>query len=159
MQVNYRFAKEADVPGIAPLWEEGMAVHAPFDPRFPLCENADELFVKFIHAKIIDPDAIVLVAEMANTLVGYCLAHIAMHPPIFTRRPFGYIDDLMVSSLYRRRGIGQSLFNAVAKAIRSRGVRNIEVSFMSQNDMSRSFWRKLGFITRLETARLEFNAP
>lgn len=157
-QAVIRPATTADVSAIIPLWIEGMAVHAPIDPRFPLADDAAQKFARYLDEIMGDRDTLLFVADAGPHLAGYCLAGIRQHPPIFTKRTYGYINDLTVASAYRRKGIGSALFDATAAAIRARGVHDLEVSFVADNEMSSSFWRKLGFEPRLQTARIEYDA-
>jgi len=135
-----------------------MAVHAHIDPRFPLTADAQQRFKSYLNEVFADDNAFLYVAECGSSLVGYCLARIRQHPAVFTKQTYGYINDLMVKASHRRRGIGQGLFHATATAIRARGVLDIEVSLVTENEMSSAFWRKLGFRPRLETLRLEDDA-
>jgi ribosomal protein S18 acetylase RimI-like enzyme len=153
-----RPAIRTDVSAIIPLWLEGMTVHASIDPRFPLADDSEQKFESYLNEVLSDRNAFLFVAETGSNLVGYCLGRIRQHPPVFTKQTYGYINDLMVASAYRRKGIGKALFIATATAIRARGVQDLEVSFVAKNEMSSSFWRKLGFKPRLETLRLEYDA-
>jgi ribosomal protein S18 acetylase RimI-like enzyme len=154
----YRLARPDDIPGITAVWSEGMAVHADIDPRFPLVPGAEQKFAAYLREVLEDRKAIVFVAEAASHVVGYCLARAAQHPAVFTKQTYGYINDLFVSASERRKGVGKALFEATAKGLRDRGIRDLEVSLVPGNRMASSFWRKLGFTQRLETLRLESNA-
>lgn len=156
--VVYRPAIWADLTAIVPLWLEGMAVHAQIDPRFPLTADAEQRFESYLKEVFGDDNAFLFVADTDPGLVGYCLARVRLHPAIFTKQTHGYINDLMVAAGHRRRGIGQGLFRATAAAMRARGALDLEVSLVTENEMSSAFWRKLGFKPRLETLRLEHDA-
>ena len=78
-----RPATPSDVPEIVALWLEGMAVHANLDPRFPLVADAEQRFGAYLREVLDDPKALVLVAESASHVVGYCLARVSQHPAVF----------------------------------------------------------------------------
>jgi ribosomal protein S18 acetylase RimI-like enzyme len=143
---------------IIALWREGMAVHAELDPRFPLVADAERRFEAYLKDVLEEPKALVLVAESASRAVGYCLARVSQHPAVFSKQTYGYINDLFVESSYRRKGVGKALFEATARSLRDRGIRDLEVSLVPGNRMASAFWRKLGFTQRLETLRLESDA-
>lgn len=153
-----RLASQNDLPEITSLWAEGMAVHAPLDPRFPLVANAEVKFEVYLKEVLKDRNALLLVAEGTSELIGYCLARVSQHPVVFTKQTYGYINDLFVGSSHRRKGIGKALFEATASRLRERGIQSFEVSLVPTNGMASSFWRKLGFTLRLETLRLERDA-
>jgi ribosomal protein S18 acetylase RimI-like enzyme len=156
--VRNRLATPNDLPSIVSVWAESMEVHAKLDPRFPLSSDAPETFTGYLREALADGDSFLFVAESNGRIVAYCLARIAEYPPVFTKRVYGYINDLMVAASHRRQGVGTSLFVSTAGAIRARGVDVLEVSFVPHNPMASSFWRKLGFKSRLETLRLDSGA-
>ena len=153
-----RLASPKDLTEITSLWSEGMAVHARLDPRFPLVTNAEERFRTYLEEVLKDRNALLLAAETAPHVVGYCLARVSQHPAVFSKQTYGYINDLFVGAGHRRKGIGKALFEAAASRLRERGIQAFEVSLVPTNGMASSFWRKLGFTTRLETLRLEADA-
>ena len=150
-----RLASPNDILEITDLWSEGMAVHATLDPRFPLVADAEERFKAYLEEVLKDRNALLLVAEAAPRVVGYCLARVSQHPAVFSKQAYGYINDLFVEAGHRRKGIGKGLFEATTSRLRERGIQAFEVSVVPTNGMASSFWRKLGFTPRLETLRLE----
>ena len=156
--VRNRLATPNDLTSIVSVWAEAMDVHANLDPRFPLSSDASETFTGYLREVLADENSFLFVTESNGRLIAYCLARIAKYPPVFTKRVYGYIDDLMVTAPHRRQGVGTALFLSTAAAIRARGIDVLEVSFVPQNPMASSFWRKLGFKSRLETLRLDSSA-
>jgi ribosomal protein S18 acetylase RimI-like enzyme len=158
-ELDCRLANRADVPGITAIWIEGMVVHADLDPRFPLAPDAKEKFIAYLTEVLQDKNAIVFVAEATSQILGYCLARVSQHPAVFSKPTYGYINDLFVSSGHRRKGVGKALFDAIARSLRDRGIKSLEVALVPGNAMASAFWRKQGFKQRLETLRLESDAP
>lgn len=147
-----------DFPSIMSVWAEAMDVHSKIDPRFPLAADASNAMMSHLGGTLANENGFLLVTESNDRIIAYCLARIQSYPPVFANRAHGYINDLMVAASHRRQGVGTALFLSAAAAIRAKGVHVLEVSFVPQNPMASSFWRKLGFRSRLETLRLEANA-
>lgn len=156
--VRNRLAKSKDFPSIISLWAELMDVHATLDPRFPLSSDASKAMTSYLSEVLADENGFLFVAETNSRIIAYCLARIASYPPVFANRAYGYFNDLVVKPANRRQGVGTGLFLATAAAIRAKGIDVLEVSHVSQNPMASSFWRKLGFESRLETLRLDASA-
>ncbi|WP_353707392.1 GNAT family N-acetyltransferase [Cellulosimicrobium sp. ES-005] len=57
-----------------------------------------------------DDDALVLVAEAGDAVVGYLVAH--RHATLFANAPVGRVEEVMVDDDARRRGIGRLLVEA-----------------------------------------------
>ena len=156
--VRNRLAKVDDFPSIISVWTEAMDVHAKLDPRFPLSPDASKAMTSYLGEVLADENGFLFVAEANGRIIAYCLAGIASYPPVFAKRTYGYINDLMVSADHRRKGVGTALFRSTAAAIQAKGIHVLEVSHVPENPMASSFWRKLGFKSRLETLRLDSSA-
>lgn len=156
--VRNRLATSNDLPAIISVWAEAMDFHAELDPRFPLSPDASKAMTSYLGEVLADENGFLFVADANGRIIAYCLARIASYPPVFAKRMYGYINDLMVTTARRRQGVGTALFLSTAAAIRAKGIDVLEVSLVPQNPMASSFWRKLGFESRLETLRLDSSA-
>jgi|SRR4051812_26272034 len=156
--VRNRLATANDLSSIVSIWAEAMDVHANLDPRFPLSSDASEAFTSYLREELANENSFLFIAESNGRIIAYSLARIAKYPPVFDKRVYGYINDLMVTVSHRRQGVGTALFRSTADAIQAKGIDVLEVSVMPQNPMASSFWRKLGFRSRLETLRLDSSA-
>lgn len=54
------------------------------------------------------------------------------YPPVFEIKRFGLINDLAVSSAYRRNGIGRHLFFLAKKWLARKGIKRIEITGMKR---------------------------
>jgi ribosomal protein S18 acetylase RimI-like enzyme len=157
--VVIRKATEADVPGIVELWKEFVDFHAVRDPYFTRSASGHENFAKYVAERMRKESDIVLVAEAAGCLVGFCVAGIVQRPPVYEISECGGIDSLAVTEGYRRRGVGNRLVEEARRWFIGRGVRRIEVGVLMENRTAGSFWRKMGFRPYFEKMYLDLDAP
>jgi ribosomal protein S18 acetylase RimI-like enzyme len=61
------------------------------------------------------------------------------------REKFGYIEEMAVTSAYRRRGIGAGLLKAVLDWFKSEKLDMAELTVAAKNKIGYSFWKKHGF--------------
>jgi ribosomal protein S18 acetylase RimI-like enzyme len=102
--------------------------------------------MEFISHHIKSDVSCVLVAEEGSkALVGYCLAALAKHPPVFDRRDYGIVFDLAVTERCRRQGIGERLYSTAEAWFADRGIRRVEVQVAVSNEISAAFWWKMDF--------------
>jgi ribosomal protein S18 acetylase RimI-like enzyme len=94
------------------------------------------------------PDEAVLVAKGPHAeTVGLVvlIARSIAASSVRDARRFVEIDQLVVSSTTRRRGVGRSLIDASKAWGRARGISRLEVSVWSVNVETIEFYRKIGF--------------
>ncbi len=84
-----------------------------------------------------------LVAETSNAIVGIALYFMGYST---WKGKMLYLDDLVVAEVYRRRGIGQRLFEAVLEEGRRRGCRLVKWQVLDWNEPALSFYRRYGAI-------------
>ena len=154
-EIEYRQAKEKDIPRVVELWKEFIDFHKTRDSFFSRCKEGPENFGKFIAENLQKDDAIVYVAEMDSTVIGHILATIQNYPPVFEIKRYGLVNDLAVASAYRRAGIGQHLFALVKDWFVSKDIRRIEIEVAIANEVSTSFWGKMNFKPYKEICYLE----
>lgn len=85
------------------------------------------------------------VAEKNGQVVAHILATIQTYPPVFEIDRYGLVMDLAVTTRCRRVGIGQHLFQMVKEWFYSKGMARIEIEVVTANDVSKAFWKKMGF--------------
>lgn len=154
-EIKYRQAIEKDIPKVIELWKEFIDFHKIRDSFFSRSKEAPENFGRFISKNLRKDDAIVYVAEKNGEVIAHILATIQNYPPAFEIRRYGLVNDLAVSSAYRRIGIGQHLFAIVKEWFVKKGIRRIEIEVAITNEVSTSFWGKMDFRPYKEICYLE----
>lgn len=91
------------------------------------------------------PYAQVLIAEFADTPVGYALYF--HNFSTFTGRPGIYLEDLFVIPAYRGRGFGKCLLAYIAKLAVAKNCTRVEWSVLHWNEPSIQFYRSIGAVT------------
>jgi ribosomal protein S18 acetylase RimI-like enzyme len=154
-EIKYREATKQDIPKIIELWKEFIDFHKAKDPFFSRTKEGPENFGKFILENLHKDDAIVYVAETNGEVVAYILATIQSYPPVFEIKRYGLINDLAVTSTYRRSGIGEHLFDIAKDWFDKKGMKRVEIEVAVTNEVSTSFWRKMGLSPYKDKCYLE----
>ncbi|MGH9443428.1 MAG: GNAT family N-acetyltransferase [Thermoanaerobaculia bacterium] len=83
-----------------------------------------------------------LVAEANGTIAG--MAIYFLFPTSFRARPALYLEDIVVDSRSRSRGIGEALFAELARVARDNDCVRIEWAVLDWNERALDFYRRLG---------------
>jgi ribosomal protein S18 acetylase RimI-like enzyme len=137
-------AEERYVPEIVDLWEEFARFHEPFDPRYPMRDGVRSGYEIHMREEMAKDDTRVLIALDKDEVIGYAMAMIRKSIP-WKRERYGYIEEMAVTSAYRRRGIGSALLEAVLTWFRSEKLDMVELTVAVKNQIGYSFWKKHGF--------------
>jgi ribosomal protein S18 acetylase RimI-like enzyme len=146
--VLIRPARPSDIAALMPLFEEldehhRLALPAVF--RKPAGARREQSWLDWV---IAGPDQAILVAEGPQTDIAGLVVLIARSVAansVRDARRFVEIDQLVVASAARRRGVGRSLIDASKAWGRARGIANLEVSAWSVNAETIEFYRQVGF--------------
>jgi len=144
-EIVIRRATVRDGPAIWELWKELVDFHEHLNPAFKRSAKADVAFKSYIKERLRDDNSVVFMASAGEQKVGYCLACIAHHFPVFEIEEYGLINDLVVTAAVRHQGIGERLFRQAMTWFREREVGRVELRAALDNIVSTSFWRKMGF--------------
>jgi len=93
-----------------------------------------------------DAGSHLLVAETAGTVVGFI--NFAIRRTILHQSPSALIDELVVASEYRGKGIGRQLVLATIEKCKQLGCCEVEVSSEKTNIKAGEFYRQCGFKER-----------
>jgi ribosomal protein S18 acetylase RimI-like enzyme len=151
--VAIRPALPSDIAAILPLFEaldEHHRLALPDVFRKPIDARREQSWLDWL---IAGPDQTMLVAEGPHVeIIGFVVLisrSIAANIVRDARR-FVEINELVVGSTARRRGVGRSLVEASTAWARVRGIPNLEVSAWSFNVETIAFYRSVGFQPTIE---------
>jgi len=86
-----------------------------------------------------DDSVLVNVVEFGNFIIGYCLAF--DHYAFYANGRVTWVEEIMVSSNYRRKGIGRDLMNSVEKWASERNSKLIGLATRRAD----SFYKSIGY--------------
>lgn len=152
-----REARRHDGPAVTSLWKEMMDLHGTLDGRFRFESGASREFEKHFVATIRSRDARVLVAEESSEVVGYILGEIHDRKALYPAGRYGFISDICVSAVYRKRGMGRALVEGLMLWFRNRGITAVELFAADMNPESNAFWRAMGFVDFLRLMRTDIS--
>jgi len=110
-------------------------------------------FRDWILSAMDDPNQKILVAQKGSQMIGLAAATIQENGPLLFPEKIGYIGLLVVSSKFRRRGVGSKLWNKLKDWFFAAGLQDIELYTEVENSDSAAFWQDRGFSTILERRR------
>lgn len=138
-------ANEKHIPHIIDLWEEFAKHHEPLDPRYPMMANVRIGYEQHLREEMASETTRVLVALNSGLPVGYIIAQIRKTQPPWQREKEGFIEEMAVTSDYRRKGVGSLLLKAVMDWFKAEKLDIVELTVASKNKVGYLFWKKQGF--------------
>lgn len=146
-EITIRHATAADEAPLGRLGAELLRVHHAFDAaRFmapgPTTEKGYGRFLAAAHA---DDGTVVLVAERAGEIVGYCFAGVEPRSWKELRDRAGFIHDVLVVESARGTGTAERLVEAAAAWLRARGVPRLMLWTAEKNTHAQRLFERLGF--------------
>ena len=133
-----RPARESDQAALADL----DAVAWSPESGFPsVIQAADHPGVTFFTPA--DPPGIHLVAELADTVVGYVRLKPPTHLP--ENAHVTHVSGLAVHPAYRKRGVAAALMTAAEPFARARGARKLSLRVLSTNQPAIHLYERLGY--------------
>jgi ribosomal protein S18 acetylase RimI-like enzyme len=146
--IRLRPAREADVASVVPLLLRLKRLNEEFDPLLRVREDAEAQANEILRAQVVDPKAVVLVAEGSGAdrdkVVGFVRA-VVRERPFYAPESEGVIVDIYLLPLYRRRGVGEYLLAEVSSALKGKGAGVVTAEFPAQNEIAVRFYAKRGF--------------
>ena len=120
-------------------------------PKGPVRERA------YIEKLINDQKTGFFLAELDGELMGLIQGTIWESPaiPIMSNEQYGMIENLVVMSEYRRKGVGKELFNKLNDWFVSNGIYDIRLNVFEFNQEAISFYKKLGFLNYSRRMKLK----
>lgn len=156
-----RRATRADLPRLGRLGALLVEEHHGFDERrfLPTRDRMPADYAAFLVRQLADPNVIVLIADDHEDVVGYAYATVEGYDYMALRGPAGVIQDIIVDSEFRGRGIGRQLLDATVDALAARGAFQVVLSTAEQNEAARGLFASAGFRPTMVEMTRELERP
>jgi len=155
MKLNIREAVASDYESLCVLFDEGDALHR---------ENLPWVFQKprgavrerdYVLGLIADEAVGFFAAQVGDRLAGLICVMIreSSEIPIFVRRRYAVVDNVVVKREFQRTGIGRALMEKAHEWAVAEGAESIELNVWEFNQEAIEFYKTLGY----ETASRKMN--
>ena len=151
MGATIRRAGSADYETVCALYREADRLHAQGAPHAFLDGGPLPRTRAWFEEVIAASEGALLVAELDGEsetgVVGLVRVAERRAPdgPPFVARRFAMVEELVVRSDCRRRGIGRRLMASVDEWARERGITEVELTVWEFNDTAQATFRQLGY--------------
>ena len=81
-------------------------------------------------------------ARVEEQITGFISFRLSANP--FNQETYGFIEDLYIAPLFRRRGYAEGLARAAFAELSRQGASSIQLDVLVNNEQGLAFWRKLG---------------
>lgn len=145
-KVIIRNAKETDLMDLQVLFREENKFHSMLIPEY-VRETEDVLRRQELTELIEDDNTILLVAESNSNVVGAIILSIKQisGPRWKYSYESGFIEDIIVSRNYQKKGVGKLLVKNSEKWLISKGAKSLELHVWESNKNARQFYEHMGF--------------
>jgi len=102
--------------------------------------------IDYIRKSILDPDLLVLKAEMEKKIAGYVVVYFNTYPEKyfkFSKRAF--IGSIGVDENARGQGVGKALLKGVEAELKKRGISVVEIDVYTFNKSAGKLYDSLGY--------------
>ena len=113
--------------------------------RFFLPERVDEGYASWLRRELRNRNAVVLVAERGEELVGYAYGTLEGRNWNALLDEHGEIHDVFVISDDRRAGVGRQLVEAMVRELEGLGASSIVLATMVSNQAAQALFERCGF--------------
>lgn len=149
-QINTRPATLADLDTLLQFEQGIVAAERPFDPTL----KAGEIHYYDLAALILSPEAEVIVAEVANEIVGSGYAQIRPGKDYNKHERFAYLGFMYVKPAFRGQGINGLVLDALVAWSKSQGIAEIRLEVYAENTGAKRAYEKAGFTPNLLEMRM-----
>jgi len=154
-ELAVRRARIPDLRRVSEFAGELVRLHHAVDPqRFFLPDRVEEGYASWLRRELRNKNAVVLVAERGEELVGYAYGTLEPRNWNALLDEHGAIHDVFVASASRRGGAGRMLVEALARELEGLGAASIVLATMVGNTAAQALFERCGFRpTMLEMTR------
>ena len=145
--IAIRRAAPTDTVALGRLGALLLRTHYEFDRQRFMApgENSEQGYGWFLGTQLRDEDAVVLVAERDDEIVGYVYASLEPASWKELREAAGFIHDVAVDERGRRGGVATALIEAAVEWLRNRGAPRVVLWTAERNDAAQQLFARLGF--------------
>jgi ribosomal protein S18 acetylase RimI-like enzyme len=155
-----RAARASDLPRVSVLAAQLVRQHHALDAqRFFIVDGVEKGYERFLGGELRRKDAIVLVAEEGDALLGYAYATLEPRDWNDLLDACGKLNDVFVDPTTRRRGVGRALLDAVRAELRGRGAPRMVLMSAWRNPDAHAFFEAAGFRRTMLEMTLELDHP
>ena len=154
-EVSIRLAEEKDLSLILKLYEQGFIPEhdsqvldksSNSQPYLERNDQSSQMIAEYIANTIKDPEAILLLAEFENQIVGFISCKIQESKSTYVIDKFGIIDGIYVNPDYQGKKISTKLKNELIKWLKNKHIQHISTTVLSDNEKTIKIYEKWGFI-------------
>lgn len=149
-----RRATQRDLSRLAALFAGLLSHHDLGDGRFERASDsagAEDALRSLLAGRLKAQGSLVLLHEVEDgQLDGLCLSSLRVRPPLFEETRRGEIEQLVVRSEARRRGVGSALVEQACTWMRQAGAAAVDVQVARSNAEGQAFWRALGYVDSMD---------
>jgi len=140
----------ADLDVVARMAGALVRFHHALDPaRFLLVDSVEDGYRWWFEKQLVDPAAVLLVAELDGTLSGYAYARLEPRDWNALLEACGALHDIYVTDGARRRGVASALLDAVRDAVRAKGAPRLVLHTATENEAAQRLFARHGFRTTM----------
>ena len=149
MKLSIREAVVSDYDDLCALFDEGDALHRENLPRIFQKPRGAVRGRDYVLGLIADEAVGFFVAQVRDRLVGLICVMIreSLEVPIFVRRRYTVVNDVVVKEEFRRAGIGRALMEKAHEWAVAEGADSIELNVWEFNQGAIEFYQTLGYET------------
>lgn len=164
--ISFRDADSGDVAEVSFLFQEHLQENPEYishgemqmgialDPYRP-ASDAAEKWGSYLRERIEDRDSCVLIVSYQDRLAGFIIIQIGRDGD----KPFGVLNNILVHSLNRGRGIGKRLLEKGIEWFRERGIYSCYLESGCSNHFAHEFFGRQGFVLISHTFHQIINDP
>jgi ribosomal protein S18 acetylase RimI-like enzyme len=144
--VKIRILKPTDIDSLWPLVDQFVSANKTLKYK-PDYRNAfRDSAIKVLN----DINAVIFVAEEKDEIVGLITGKISDNGAIILPEKIGYVSIIVVLPKYRRKGIARQLWNRLNEWFLSKGIEEVQLYIVPENEEAKGFWKDCGFNILLE---------
>jgi len=145
--IHIREAFRGDTDLLYEIFSEVDHMHRDAHPEiFRKAKNPEHIKAYYLQC-IKKTDVVILVAEWKSEIVGaiICTLDVTSDIPVRVPRKYACIENITVSKICRKQGIGKSLIEAAQAWAEYRGATMMELTVWEFNQGAKNFYKKQGY--------------